>query len=150
MSLGKVSGLFPSTQTGPWFNIKVSSHQYRKSHCGDKPFSIPCHLHNGNSYTGKMTSLYWIRALVKTVSMKSIHSLSQEWCLWLTVPHRVVDLGQRWFRQWQFSECRFTSTKLLAAGWIHVLYRKFSWLHHWHCGNCMFSDWKLRIPFEYQ
>ena len=22
--------------TGPWFNIKMSSYQYRKSHCGDK------------------------------------------------------------------------------------------------------------------
>ena len=23
-------------ETGPWFNIKMSSYQYRKSHCGDK------------------------------------------------------------------------------------------------------------------
>ena len=49
---------------GGWFNIKMSSYQYRKSHCGDKTILRPSYLHNGISYTGKMTSLYWIRALV--------------------------------------------------------------------------------------
>ena len=48
--------------TGPWFDIKMSSYQYRKSHCGDKTILRPSYLHNGISYTGKMTSLYWIRA----------------------------------------------------------------------------------------
>ena len=46
-----------------WFNIKMSSYQYRKSHCGDKTLLRPSYLHNGISYTGKMTSSYWIRAL---------------------------------------------------------------------------------------
>ena len=50
--------------TGPWFNIKISSYQYRKSHCGDKTVVRSFYLHNGISYTGKMWSLYWIRALV--------------------------------------------------------------------------------------
>ena len=49
---------------GPCFNIKISSYQYRKSHCGDKTILRPSYLHNGISYTGKMTSLYWIRALL--------------------------------------------------------------------------------------
>ena len=48
---------------GPWFNIKMTSYQYRKSHCGDKTILRPSYLHNGISYTGKTTSLYWIRAL---------------------------------------------------------------------------------------
>ena len=48
---------------GPWFNIKMSSYRYRKSHCGDKTVIRPSYLHNGISYTGKMSSLYWIRAL---------------------------------------------------------------------------------------
>ena len=48
---------------GPWFNIKMSSYQYRKSHCGDKTILRPSYLHNGISYTAKMSSLYWIRAL---------------------------------------------------------------------------------------
>ena len=47
-------------QSGPWFNIKMSSYQYRKSHCGDKTVVRSSYLHNGISYTGKMSSLYWI------------------------------------------------------------------------------------------
>ena len=47
----------------PWFNIKMTSYQYRKSHCGDKTILRPSYLRNGISYTDKMTSLYWIRAL---------------------------------------------------------------------------------------
>ena len=46
---------------GPWFNIKMSSYQYRKSHCGDKTILRPSYLHNGIFYTGKKISLYWIR-----------------------------------------------------------------------------------------
>ena len=47
---------------GPWFNLKMSSYQCRKSHCGDKTVVRSSYLNNGISYTGKMTSLYWIRA----------------------------------------------------------------------------------------
>ena len=46
--------------TGPWFNIKISSYQYKKSHCGDKTVIRSSYLHNGISYTGMMASLYWI------------------------------------------------------------------------------------------
>ena len=46
----------------PWFNIKMSSYQYRKSHCGDKTVARLSYFHNGISYTGKITSLYWSRA----------------------------------------------------------------------------------------
>ena len=47
-------------QSGPWFNIKMPSYQYRKSHCGDNKMIVrSSYLHNGISYTGKMTSLYW-------------------------------------------------------------------------------------------
>ena len=49
---------------GPWFIIKMLSYQYRKSHCGDKTILWPSYLHNGISYTGKTTSLYWIGALL--------------------------------------------------------------------------------------
>ena len=45
---------------GPWFNIKMSSYQYRKSHCGDKTVVRSSYLHNGISYAGKMISFYWI------------------------------------------------------------------------------------------
>ena len=50
--------------TGPWFNIKMSSCRYWKSHYGDKTVVRSSYLHNGISYTGKMTFLYWIRGLV--------------------------------------------------------------------------------------
>ena len=42
----------------------MSSYQYRKSHCGDKTVVRSSYLHNWISYTGKMASLYWIRALI--------------------------------------------------------------------------------------
>ena len=41
----------------------MTSYQYRKSHCGNKTILRPSYLHNGISYTGKMSSLYWIGAL---------------------------------------------------------------------------------------
>ena len=40
----------------------MSSYQYRKSHCGDKTVVRSSYLLNRISYTGKMSSLYWIRA----------------------------------------------------------------------------------------
>ena len=46
----------------PWFNIKMPSYQYRKSHCGDKTVVRSSYVHNWNSYTNKTVSLYWIRA----------------------------------------------------------------------------------------
>ena len=49
--------------SGSRFNIKMISYKYRKSHCGDKTILRPSYLHNGISYTGKMTSLYRIGAL---------------------------------------------------------------------------------------
>ena len=54
---------FPVLNSGPRFNIKIPSYQYRKSHCGDKTVVRSSYLHNGISYTGKMISLYRIRAL---------------------------------------------------------------------------------------
>ena len=48
---------------GARFNIKMSSYQYRKSHCGDKTVVRLSYLHNGISYAGKMSSFYWIRVL---------------------------------------------------------------------------------------
>ena len=57
-----VGNPYTGKTAGPWFNIKMSSYQYRKSHCGDKTILRPSDLHNGISYTGKTTSIYWIRA----------------------------------------------------------------------------------------
>ena len=60
----------------PWFHIKMSSYQHKKSHCGDKMILRPSCLHNGISYTDKMTSLYWIRTLVPGGGMAISHNLA--------------------------------------------------------------------------
>ena len=57
----------------PWFNIKMTSHQYRKSHFGDKTILRPSYLHYGIPYIGKTTSLHWIRALEFTLQLNSLH-----------------------------------------------------------------------------
>ena len=49
-------------------NIKMTSYQYRKSHVRNKTILRPSYLHNGISYTDRMTSLYWIRAQAITCS----------------------------------------------------------------------------------
>ena len=52
-----VNGLDMALDSHPWgwFNKKIPTYQYRKSHCGDKTFLWTSYLHNGISYTGKMT-----------------------------------------------------------------------------------------------
>ena len=69
---------------GGWINIQMLSYQYRKSHCGDKTILRPSYLHNGISYTGKMTSLYWIRTqlfhtLLLTVLNKFVADMPNWW-----------------------------------------------------------------------
>ena len=59
-----ISPLVAIRRSGPWFNIKMLSYQYRKSHCGDKTVVRSSYLHNGISYTGEMSSLYWIGSLI--------------------------------------------------------------------------------------
>ena len=55
---------YGTMEPGPWFNIKMTSYQYRISHCGDQTILRPSFLHIGISYTDKTTSLYWIGALI--------------------------------------------------------------------------------------
>ena len=83
---------------GGWINIKMSSYQYRKSHCGDKMILRPSYLHNGISYTGKTTSLYWIGALDYCILSNlwriiweasgdaAGHSSSNHWLVCLEIP----------------------------------------------------------------
>ena len=55
----------------------MSSYQYRKSHCGDKRVVRSSYLHSGISYSGKMTSLYWIRAQDTSVAQwHALHSFT--------------------------------------------------------------------------
>ena len=74
-------GMFLSP--GPWFNIKMSSYQYRKPHCGDKTVVRSSYFQNGISYTGKTTSLYWDGPLVLASWNKNLNNLQllgvEEW-----------------------------------------------------------------------
>ena len=65
---GQVVDIKPQGTKWPWFNIRMSSYQHRNSHCRDKTILRPSYLHNGISYTGKMTSLYWISPLALFLS----------------------------------------------------------------------------------
>ena len=49
-------------RSGRWFNINISSYQYKKSHYGDKTIVRSSYLHNGISFTGKATPSFQIRA----------------------------------------------------------------------------------------
>ena len=93
---------------GPRFNIKMSFYLDRKSYCGDKTVVWSSYLHNGISYTGEITSLYWIRALGKMAVfsekifsdaiswMKSfVFSLKFHGILFLRVQLTTI---QHWFR----------------------------------------------------
>ena len=87
---------------GPRFNIKMTSYQYRKSHCGDKTILRPSYLHNGISYTGKTTSLYWIKALViywiVCLSLASTESMSKTQRAWSC--NQVVGRTFKWIIMW--------------------------------------------------
>ena len=78
---------FCCKRSGPRFNIKMSSYQYRKSHCGDKTVVKSSYLHNGISYTGKMTFCYWIspRRDIDPDDMCNLHlmfrcKITSMWC----------------------------------------------------------------------
>ena len=71
----------------PWLNIKMSSYQYRKSYCGDKTVVRSYYLHNGISYTGKMSSLFWIRALASiNIDSNLVYEILQSYVALYCVP----------------------------------------------------------------
>ena len=47
MMLTYLSRYISVSASGAWFNIKMSSYQYRKSHCGDKTVVRSSYLHKG-------------------------------------------------------------------------------------------------------
>ena len=91
----------------PWFNINMSSYQYRKSHCGDKTVVRLSYLHNGISYTGKMTSLYWIRALNIWGELYQNHGC---WCLGSLHCYVISSVGA-------LAPCNVRSSTILLNMW---------------------------------
>ena len=63
---------------GTWFNIKMSSYQYRKIHCGDKTALRQSNYYNGISYSGKIASVYWTNPMLDTAEWLS-HYLCHGW-----------------------------------------------------------------------
>ena len=129
-----------NTHTGPRFNIKMSSYQYRKSHCGDKTVVRSSYLHNGISYTGKMSSLYWIRALF-VICFVMLWLLS-DWFYWypslaisyLPMFARVAVLAQGPVEQpWQTWVNRaHESTENSSCNYSKIKYNKTCACFIWH------------------
>ena len=87
------------------------SYQYRKPHCGDKTVVRSSYLHNGISYTGKMTSLYWIRALYPSCTFLKGP--------WSQAPARCYD-NSRWIVAIYSYEYRFPC-KIWRVLWVSDL-----------------------------
>ena len=73
MAISGVHTASSKERSGPWFNIKMPSYQYWKSYCGDKTVIRLSYLHNGISYTGKTTSLYWFSSLLGVLWLRKVH-----------------------------------------------------------------------------
>ena len=75
-----------------------------KSHCGDKTILRPLYLHNGISYTGKMTSLYWNSALEFRLSSTNpsiyflfqVRSSSPMFSCWSWLAYRSSSWSSAW------------------------------------------------------
>ena len=88
---------FQDCHLGSRLNIKMPSDQNGKSHCGDKEVSLLSYLYKGISYTGKTTSLYWVRASVPDRSLPhrifwwSFHPQPGDWFLANGTPRNLND-----------------------------------------------------------
>ena len=84
-----------SKDPGPCFNLKMSSYQYRESHCGDKTVVRSSYLHNGISYSGKRSSLYWIGAQgIINSNVYEIHNC-QDW-------HRTTNIYVKFMHSYRY------------------------------------------------
>ena len=70
------------TLTRGWFKMNMPSYQYRKYHCGGKTILWSSYLHNGISFTSKMTSLYWIRVLFNTLISHDCSEIAWTLSIW--------------------------------------------------------------------
>ena len=110
--------------------INMSSYQYRKYHCRDKTVVRLSYIHNGISYTGKTTSLYWIRAMDADIMLPSSRMISDVkkilWARSCVYPKTVYD--------WLSLTCLVSSDKksfrILCSpnsNWHHTGNRHKTW-----------------------
>ena len=86
---------------GPWFKIKMSFFRYRKSHCGDKMIVRSSYLHNGISYTGKMSFLYWIGAQLMNITKRSrdyVYGILQYQVLRIKKLFQSETIWEEWYK----------------------------------------------------
>ena len=80
----------------------MSSYQYRKSHCGDKTVVRSSYLHNGISFTGKISSLYWIGVQVW------VHSLWSCDAIWRLRSGAKMPQAIKWLAVWRHQDNAWT------------------------------------------
>ena len=139
--------------SGPWFNIKMSSYQYRKSHCGDKTILRSSYLHNGISYTGKMISLYWIRAqgsvteelpatgygLLCTTSMGI--ELQQRAYNGIPLLHSMDEIGTHWGRDKMATIFQMTFSNAFSWMKMYEFWLRFHWILFPRVQLTIFQHW---------
>ena len=115
----------------------MPSYQYRKSHCGNKTILRPSYLHNGISYTGKTTCLYWIGAQIISIYSKILKLPRQRTYLCLCSGYGSLHLIALWI-----------STKPILVNFsrkrLHhdiITSRIFSMLLALLCGTCVANRW---------
>ena len=107
----------------------MSSYQDRKSHCGDKTVVRSSYLHNGISYTGKMSSLYWIRALAYHLCQSQTVTLVFDPWPWKTSQPRVLSLP---ICVPNFRASHLVTWKFL---WSHHSYGRWRYETIWYISN---------------
>ena len=102
--------------SGSLFNIKMSSYQYRKSHCEDKTVVRSPYLHNGITCSGKISSLYWrfIRWLpgdVVVISKVNLHV-----CLKLIQRNSYLDIRSEIAFRPMLQNFKWEKSSLIGVG----------------------------------
>ena len=135
---------FNTLRPGPWFNIKTSSYQYRKFRCEDKTVVRSSYLHNGISYSGKISSLYWIRALDKTDDIsETTFSNALPWMKMLDSSNNFTEVcfpGYKWqyipilvqIMAWHHTGNKPLSEPMLVSLLPHICIIQPQWVN-WVC-----------------
>ena len=115
---------------------KMTSYQYRKSHCDEQTILRPSYLQLGISFTGEMSSLYCMRALE---SLSSLAKLINKWQLDMSTARRRLK-----FRK---------SSRPTVATLVNIMVMNWwlaSFLFHVnqpsHCSDKAISDFDLETP----
>ena len=119
--LTSISWNILASSPGP--NIKMTSYQYRKSHCGDKTFLRPSYLHNRISYTGKISS--FIESESWRVKFPLTHSL------FIVSYHDLLSL----FQPFLFSPSDYSFSLFLSIHDLHSDKSKKFCAAKRFCGN---------------